>query len=41
VRSPPAEEEGAAETTYVEPTITTIPCPPFHTCGRGGGENQE
>jgi len=28
MRSPPSEEEGAAETACDELTITPIPCPP-------------
>jgi len=34
VRSPPPEEEGAAETTCDELTITPIPCPPAPLGGR-------
>jgi len=34
VRSPPPEEEGAAETTCDELTITPIPCPPAPLRGR-------
>ena len=40
VRSPPPEEEGAAETTCDELTATPIPCPPV-LLGGGGRENQE
>jgi len=34
MRSPPPEEEGAAETTCDELTITTIPYPPVPLGGR-------
>jgi len=34
VRSPPPEEEGAAETTCDELTITPIPCPSVPLRGR-------
>jgi len=34
VRSPPPEEEGAAETTCDEPTTTPIPRPPAPLRGR-------
>jgi len=34
VRSPPPEEEGAAETTCDELTATPIPCPPAPLSGR-------
>jgi len=37
VRSPPPEEEGAAETTCDELTVTSIPCPPAPL----GGEERE
>jgi len=36
VRSPPAEGQGAAETTCDELTVTPIPHPPVPT-GTGGG----
>ena len=36
VRSPPPEEEGSAETTCDERTVTPIPHPPVPT-GTGGG----
>ena len=35
VRSPPREEEGAAETTCDELTTTPIPCPPLPLVGGG------
>jgi len=34
VRSPPPEEEGAAETTCDELTVTSTPCPPVPLGGR-------
>jgi len=34
VRSPPPEEEGAAEATCDEPTVTPIPRPPAPLGGR-------
>jgi len=34
VRSPPSEEEGVAEKTCDELTITPIPCPPAPLRGR-------
>jgi len=37
VRSPRPEEEGAAETTCDELTITSVPCPPV-LLGGGGRE---
>jgi len=37
VRSPPPEEEGAAETTCDELTVTPIPCPPVLLEAGGGG----
>jgi len=37
VRSPPPEEEGAAETTCDKLTITPIPCPSVPLRGREGG----
>ena len=41
VRSPPPEEEGAAETRGEEPTPTPIPRPPAPPPGGGGRENRE
>jgi len=38
VRSPPPEEEGAAETTCDELTATPIPCPPALLRGGVGRE---
>jgi len=38
VRSPPLEEEGVAETTWDELTLTPIPHPPAPLGGGEGGE---
>ena len=40
VRSPPTQEEGAAEATCDELTATSIPCPPV-PLGEEGRENLE
>jgi len=40
VRSPPPEEEGAAETKFDELTVTPIPHPPVLR-GMGGGDEVE
>ena len=38
MRSPPPEEDEAAETLCDELTITPIPCPPVLLAGGGGRE---
>jgi len=38
VRSPPPEEEGAAEAEYDELTVTPIPLSPCAAWGKGGRE---